>query len=146
MKMINCSTSLRLQSVYQLPLPQLSSGSLHGRLAAGAGHLSAQDCIFLGKHAYNLGMLAQSVEWFLEGLRLARLEQKIKLLDQAEKLLAMAVEEHDEKVRLGETGTNLLAESIGSNLSEQMMAERIRNIRENLNRLVRRTFYIQSLI
>ena len=131
--------------MYQLPLHQLSSGSLHGRLAAGGGHLSAQDCIFLGKHAYNLGMLAQSVDWFIEGLRLARLEQTIKLVDQGEKLLAMAVEEHDEKVRLGETGTNFLAESIGSNLSEQMIVERIRKIRKNLNMLVSITYYKQSL-
>ena len=33
--------------------------------------LSAQDCLFMGKHCYNGGVLSRSIEWFEEAWMLA---------------------------------------------------------------------------
>lgn len=33
--------------------------------------LTAQDCLYMGKHAFNLGHYGQSVEWFSEAYSLA---------------------------------------------------------------------------
>ena len=124
----------RLQSVYQLPLQELSSGSLHGRVAVG--HLAGQDCVFLGKHAYNLGMLADSVEWFLEAERLANIEEKKSVSHQAGILLTKAVKEHDARVLNRETGNNLLNQPIGSMSPGMTMVERVQNIKMNPIKLV----------
>ena len=36
--------------------------------------LTAQDCLFMGKHAFNAGIYARAVEWFQESYILAGLE------------------------------------------------------------------------
>ena len=36
-----------------------------GAMRTQAG-LSAQDCLFLGKHCFNAGALSRSIEWFEE--------------------------------------------------------------------------------
>lgn len=36
--------------------------------------LTAQDCLFMGKHAFNAGAYARAVEWFEESYILAGLE------------------------------------------------------------------------
>lgn len=37
--------------------------------------LTAQDCLFMGKHAFNAGAYARAVEWFEESYILAGLEK-----------------------------------------------------------------------
>jgi len=123
---------IRLQSVYQIPLQQLSSGSIYGQ--SSASNLSAEDCVFLGKHAFNLDMVVASVYWFFEGLRLAKKGKKIRLTIQAEGLIALAVKEHDVRVEGGEEGQYILNESIGTNLTVQAVKARIRIIMLNMRR------------
>lgn len=36
--------------------------------------LTAQDCLFMGKHAFNAGIYARAIEWFQESYVLAGLE------------------------------------------------------------------------
>ncbi len=36
--------------------------------------LTAQDCLFMGKHAFNAGAYARAVEWFEESYILAGME------------------------------------------------------------------------
>ena len=47
----------------------MSRGEIGGRgtntMLTQAG-LSAQDCLFLGKHCFNSGALSRSIEWFEE--------------------------------------------------------------------------------
>ena len=68
------------------------------------------------------------MQWFLEGLRLARIEQSKVLLEEGEKLLTMSVRQHDKRVGGGEAGINLLPGTVGSNLSAVMVEERIENL------------------
>ena len=68
------------------------------------------------------------MQWFLEGLRLARIEQSKVLLEEGEQLLTMSVRQHDKRVGEGETGINLLPGTVGSNLSAVMVEERIENL------------------
>ena len=48
---------------------KVSRGELGGKgtnsMRTEAG-LSAQDCLFLGKHCFNSGALSRSIEWFEE--------------------------------------------------------------------------------
>ncbi len=36
--------------------------------------MTAQDCLFMGKHAFNAGIYARAVEWFQEAYILAGME------------------------------------------------------------------------
>ena len=59
---------IRLQDVYELDIRDISKGDLGSgrqRMLTKA-QLSAQDCLFMGKHCFNSGSLARSLEWFEE--------------------------------------------------------------------------------
>ena len=59
---------IRLQDVYELDIRDISKGDLGSgrqRMVTKA-QLSAQDCLFMGKHCFNSGALARSLEWFEE--------------------------------------------------------------------------------
>ncbi|EFX74258.1 hypothetical protein DAPPUDRAFT_22132, partial [Daphnia pulex] len=63
---------VRLQDTYELNMTQLARGNLWGRQTRA--ELTAQDCLFMGKHAFNARAYARAVEWFEESYILAGLE------------------------------------------------------------------------
>ena len=54
--------------------------------------LTAQDCLFMGKHAFNAGAYARAVEWFEESYILAGLEKNATVRqDQVMEFIQYAV-------------------------------------------------------
>lgn len=87
---------LRLQDVYHLDVRDLSRGEVGG--AVTKAKLSAQDCLYLGKHTFNSGALSRSLEWFEEAWYLAgqganktglSQAQAQQFLDQAAKVVCL---------------------------------------------------------
>ena len=64
---------LLLQDVYELDIAALAEGKIGKRETKAK--LSAQDCLFMGKHCYNGGVLSRSIEWFEEAWMLAGEEE-----------------------------------------------------------------------
>ena len=60
---------IRLQDVYELDMAEVAAGKI-GATESGA-RLSAKDCLFIGKHCFNGGVLSRSIEWFEEAWMLA---------------------------------------------------------------------------
>ena len=60
---------IRLQDVYELDIAEVAGGKI-GYTESGA-RLSAKDCLFIGKHCFNSGVLSRSIEWFEEAWMLA---------------------------------------------------------------------------
>ncbi len=93
---------IRLQEVYELDIRDLANGDLgHGRsrFVSNAG-LTAQDCLFMGKHCFNSGALARSLEWFEEAWIMAGQEGNRTLKqDQVQQFLDHAAKTHDQKVK-----------------------------------------------
>ena len=71
--------------------------------------LSAQDCLFMGKHCFNSGALARSLEWFEEAWVMAGSERNQSSLrqDQVQQFLDHAAKAHDVRVLNGERGPEL---------------------------------------
>ncbi len=72
---------IRLQDVYELNIEDLVRGQIgqgDDRYETNA-QLTAQDCLFLGKHCYNAGLLARSLEWFEEAWVMAGNEGNVSL-------------------------------------------------------------------
>ncbi|XP_076037041.1 prolyl 4-hydroxylase subunit alpha-1-like [Oratosquilla oratoria] len=63
---------VRLQDVYNLNISRLVRGELWG--IQGTAELTAQDCLYMGKHSFNLGLYSRSLEWFDQAYQLAGLE------------------------------------------------------------------------
>ena len=71
------------------------------RVITKAG-LSAQDCLFMGKHCFNSGALARSLEWFEEAWVMAGQEGNRTLKqEQVQSFLDHAAKVHDTKVLKG---------------------------------------------
>ncbi|XP_069179406.1 prolyl 4-hydroxylase subunit alpha-1 isoform X2 [Procambarus clarkii] len=63
---------VRLHDVYNLNMSQLVRGTVWG--VASAAEMTAQDCLYMGKHSFNLGMYPRALQWFEEAYTLAGLE------------------------------------------------------------------------
>jgi len=97
---------IRLQDVYELDISELAEGRIGPR--GTAARLSAQDCLFIGKHCFNGGLLSRSIEWFEESYHLAGEEGNATVSqEQVRQFLDHAAKEHDERVMKGEQGGNL---------------------------------------
>jgi len=97
---------IRLQDVYELDISNLADGKIGPRETAAK--LSAQDCLFIGKHCFNAGILSRSIEWFEEAWHLAGEENNSTVSqDQVRQFLDHAAKEHDERVLRGEKSGNL---------------------------------------
>ena len=76
------------------------------RVITKAG-LSAQDCLFMGKHCFNSGALARSLEWFEEAWVMAGQEGNRTLKqEQVQSFLDHAAKVHDTKVLKGKKCIN----------------------------------------
>merc|ERR1712223_311499 len=70
--------------------------------------LSAQDCLFMGKHCFNSGSLARSLEWFEEAWIMAGMEgNKTLKQEQVQSFLDHAGKVHDTKVLKGNDGIRM---------------------------------------
>lgn len=93
---------IRLQDTYELNITDLSRGKLSG--SQTHAELTAQDCLFMGKHALNNGALARAVEWFEEAFALAGLESNQTInQNQVLEYLNNAVKMHDDIVDSAES-------------------------------------------
>ncbi|XP_046438574.1 prolyl 4-hydroxylase subunit alpha-2-like isoform X3 [Daphnia pulex] len=89
---------VRLQDTYELNMTQLARGNLWGRQTRA--ELTAQDCLFMGKHAFNAGAYARAVEWFEESYILAGLENnKTIRQDQVMDFIQHAINMHDDTLQ-----------------------------------------------
>lgn len=106
---------IRLQDVYELDIRDLSKGDLgigRNRVLTKAG-LSAQDCLFMGKHCFNSGALARSLEWFEEAWVMAGQEgNKTLKQEQVQSFLDHAAKVHDTKVLKGEKSPELFPKPV----------------------------------
>ena len=60
--------------------------------------LTAKDCLFIGKHCFNGGVLSRSLEWFEEAWMLAGEEKNSSVSqDQVQQFLDHAAREHDDR-------------------------------------------------
>jgi len=96
---------IRLQDVYELDIRDISKGDLGSgrqRMVTKA-QLSAQDCLFMGKHCFNSGALARSLEWFEEAWVMAGMEgNKTLKQEQVQQFLDHAAKVHDTKLLNGD--------------------------------------------
>ncbi|XP_057374183.1 prolyl 4-hydroxylase subunit alpha-1-like isoform X2 [Daphnia carinata] len=89
---------VRLQDTYELNMTQLARGNLWGRQTRA--ELTAQDCLFMGKHAFNAGAYARAVEWFEESYILAGQENNRTLRqDQVMEFIQHAINMHDDTLQ-----------------------------------------------
>jgi len=106
---------IRLQDVYQLDVRDMSQGDIDTRAEryVTKARLTAQDCLFMGKHCFNAGSLARSLEWFEEAWVLAGAEgNKTVRQDQVQQFLDHAAKEHDTRVLRGETSRHLFPKPV----------------------------------
>jgi len=97
---------IRLQDVYELDIGDLAEGKIGQRQTAAK--LSAQDCLFMGKHCYNGGILSRSIEWFEEAWMLAGEEENSTVSQtQVQSFLDQAAREHDDRVLKGDSSGDL---------------------------------------
>ena len=111
------------------------------RVLTKAG-LSAQDCLFMGKHCFNSGALARSLEWFEEAWVMAGNEgNKTLRQDQVQKFLDHAAKVHDSKVMKGEKSTDLFPKPVYEespfDQREKIIKEAKDKFQENITSLVR---------
>ena len=120
---------IRLQDVYELDIAEIAGGKI-GQ-SRSAARLSAQDCLFIGKHCFNGGVLARSIEWFEEAWMLAGEERnKSVSQDQVQQFLDHAAKEHDERVMAGESSGNLFPRPVYEEPPQEQRAKLVQSLRE----------------
>ncbi|RWS27155.1 vacuolar protein sorting-associated protein 33A-like protein [Leptotrombidium deliense] len=86
---------IRLQDTYNLTISDLASGTIHG--VNSYVEMTARDCLFLGKHAFNNGYYGLSLEWFHEALTRAHYEGNATApVDEIIPFYTLAAEIHDD--------------------------------------------------
>jgi len=126
---------IRLQDVYELDISALAEGKI-GRRQTRA-RLSAQDCLFMGKHCYNGGVLSRSIEWFEEAWMLAGEEENSTVSqDQVKQFLDHAAKEHDERVLKGESSGNLFPRPVYEEPPQEQRSNMLRSRRKMVARNV----------
>ncbi|KAK2721082.1 hypothetical protein QYM36_003376, partial [Artemia franciscana] len=91
---------IRIQDVYDLDIWALSQGKLLHVETKSA--LTASDCLYLGKYAYNAQLYTRAIEWFEQALNLSMTTNNPRsTTDLAQNLLLLAEREHDQKLKNG---------------------------------------------
>ncbi|XP_066955575.1 prolyl 4-hydroxylase subunit alpha-2-like [Macrobrachium rosenbergii] len=86
---------VRLHDVYNLNMTQLVRGNVWG--VQSYAELTAQDCLYMGKHSFNMGMYPRAIQWFEEAYTLAGLEGNATVTqDQVNMFLNTAIKAYDE--------------------------------------------------
>lgn len=126
---------IRLQDVYELDIATLAEGRIGRRQTAA--RLSAQDCLFMGKHCYNGGILSRSIEWFEEAWILAGEEENATVSQtQVQQFLDHAAKEHDERVMKGDQSGNLFPKPVYEQPPQEQRSYMLRNRRKLVARNV----------
>eukprot|EP00094_Tigriopus_californicus_P009767 TCALIF_09416-PA protein Name:"Similar to P4HA2 Prolyl 4-hydroxylase subunit alpha-2 (Gallus gallus)" AED:0.25 eAED:0.25 QI:0/0.66/0.5/1/1/1/10/0/816 len=106
---------IRLQDVYELDIRDMIRGKFGkgNQRVASKATLTAQDCLFMGKHCFNSGALARSLEWFEEAWVLAGREgNQTVSQDQIQTFIDHAAKTHDERVLNGDKDPNLFPKPV----------------------------------
>ncbi|XP_069947491.1 prolyl 4-hydroxylase subunit alpha-2-like isoform X2 [Cherax quadricarinatus] len=115
---------VRLHDVYNLNMTQLVRGNVWG--VESAAEMSAQDCLYMGKHSFNLGMYPRAIQWFEEAYILAGLEANVTVTqDQVNTFLNIAIKAHDEStarqnLRVSSEGHE---EDFGASMQDEALSE-----------------------
>ena len=122
---------IRLQDVYELDIAEMAGGKIGG-VRSGA-KLSAQDCLFIGKHCFNGGVLSRSIEWFEEAWMLAGEERNRSVSqDQVQQFLDHAASEHDERVMGGDRSGNLFPRPVYEEPPQEQRSKLVQSRRERM--------------
>ncbi|CAL4204170.1 unnamed protein product, partial [Meganyctiphanes norvegica] len=110
---------VRLHDVYNLNMSQLVQGNIGG--VKSFAELSAQDCLYMGKHSFNLGMYHRAVEWFEEAYVLSGKEKNATVSQgQVSTFLNTALRAHEEVTAAsGGDGTTNVASDPSSRTSTE---------------------------
>lgn len=106
---------IRLQDVYELDIRDMINGKFGNgnQRVSSKATLTAQDCLFMGKHCFNSGALARSLEWFEEAWVLAGREgNQTVSQEQIQTFIDLAAKTHDERVLNGEKDPNLFPKPV----------------------------------
>ena len=123
------------QDVYELDIAALAEGKIGQRQTRAK--LSAQDCLFMGKHCYNGGVLSRSIEWFEEAWMLAGEEENATVSQaQVKQFLDHAAKEHDERVLKGESSGNLFPRPVYEEPPQEQRSNMLRSRRKMVARNV----------
>ena len=126
---------IRLQDVYELDMAEVAAGKI-GATESGA-RLSAKDCLFIGKHCFNGGVLSRSIEWFEEAWMLAGEEENSTVSQaQVKQFLDHAAKEHDERVLKGESSGNLFPRPVYEEPPQEQRSNMLRTRRKMVARNV----------
>ncbi|KAK4307443.1 hypothetical protein Pmani_020792, partial [Petrolisthes manimaculis] len=88
---------VRLHDVYDLNMTQLVRGNVWG--VQSAAELTAQDCLYMGKHSFNLGLYPRAIQWFEEAYTLAGLEGNVTITqEQVNLFLNTAIKSYEESI------------------------------------------------
>nr|XP_053657284.1 prolyl 4-hydroxylase subunit alpha-2-like [Cherax quadricarinatus] len=115
---------VRLHDVYNLNMTQLVRGNVWG--VESAAEMSAQDCLYMGKHSFNLGMYPRAIQWFEEAYILAGLEANVTVTqDQVNTFLNIAIKAYDEStarqnLRVSSEGHE---EDFGASMQDEALSE-----------------------
>ena len=121
----------RLQDVYELDIAAVAGGKI-GDTESGA-KLSAKDCLFIGKHCFNSGVLARSIEWFEEAWMLAGEERNATVSQtQVKQFLDHAAKEHDDRLGRGQGTGDLFPRPVHE---EPPQEQRSRMVQGRMNRV-----------
>lgn len=83
---------IRLQDTYNLSITDLSYGKIHRQSTPII--MSARDCLYLGKSAFNHGYYGHSLDWFEEALHRAHREgNRTATVDEITPFYEMAAQE-----------------------------------------------------
>ncbi|XP_071515028.1 prolyl 4-hydroxylase subunit alpha-2-like [Panulirus ornatus] len=113
---------VRLHDVYNLNMSQLVRGNVWG--VQSAAELTAQDCLYMGKHSFNLGLYPRAIQWFEEAYTLAGLEGNATISqEQVNLFLNTAIKAHDETTVHHEVPQEKPEEDFGASLKEDKQKE-----------------------
>ncbi|KAG7176015.1 Prolyl 4-hydroxylase subunit alpha-2-like 3, partial [Homarus americanus] len=88
---------IRLHDVYNLNMTQLVRGNVWG--VESTAEMTSQDCLFMGKHSFNLGLYPRAIQWFEEAYTLAGEESNTTVTqEQVNMFLNTAIKAYDENI------------------------------------------------
>lgn len=86
---------IRLQDTYNLNMTDMAAG----RVSPASAHvtMTARDCLYLGKHAFNNGYYGQAIAWFEQALEKAQSEHNATApVDEIQPFYSMALTIHND--------------------------------------------------
>ncbi|XP_076316484.1 prolyl 4-hydroxylase subunit alpha-1-like [Tachypleus tridentatus] len=119
---------IRLQYTYNLNASDMAQGRLLG--INSVSRLTARDCLYLGKQAFNNGYYGHAIEWFEEAMSRAKLENnQTAPVEEITPFLDIAIKIHDDVLE-GNHMKNFAYETLGHLVRD---TGNTRRLRQNLS-------------